>query len=263
MWLDGRADRGYPFAKPSRLWTLGQRADGLRHNDAMAVIDARLRRVREREIERVEFVVRTGEPIYQDRLVKMGWRPPDSSGDFVRRLDVSTDVEAIFGRFSQHLEMMVRQSARLEPINWETGLCEFADRARGSGLEWWLYGSAALAVRGMAVEPGDLDLHVDDAYLAGELMADLLVEPVTRMHGWVADAGGRAFAGAIVEWLAGAHPSGSDLPHEQEEDTRGHLELILWNGREIPVPSLDLQLAIAEQRGLDSRAALIRRALER
>lgn len=229
----------------------------------MAVIDVSLRHVREREVDRVEFVVRTDEPIFQDRLVKMGWRPPDSSREFVRRLDATTDIEEIFDRFLQHIEVMLRQSARLEPIDWEGGLCEFVDRAHGSGLEWWLYGSAALAVRGMAVDPGDLDLHVNDAYLAGKLMADLLVEPVTRMHGWVADTGGRAFDGAIIEWLAGAHPSGSDPPHEQDEAASNHLELIRWNGRDILVPRLDLQLAVAERRGLDARVALIRRALRR
>ncbi len=94
-------------------------------------------------------------------------------------------------------------------------------------------------------------------------MADLLVEPVTRMSGWVADAGGRAYAGVIVEWLAGAHPSGSYPPHEQEEAARRHLELVEWRGRRIPVPSLQLQLAMAQKRGLVGRAAVIRRALSR
>ena len=68
-------------------------------------------------------------------------------------------------------------------------------------------------MRGVRIEPGDLDVHVDDATLAGRLLADHLVEPVTQMRGWVADNGGRAFAGVLVEWLAGARPSG--LPRSQ------------------------------------------------
>ena len=104
---------------------------------------------------------------------------------------------------------MIRQSARLEPADWETGLAELAGRAEGSGLRWWLYGSGALAVRGLSIKPGDLDVHVSDAALAGRLMADLLVEPVTRMRGWVADAGGRAYAGILIEWLAGARRDGN------------------------------------------------------
>jgi hypothetical protein len=227
----------------------------------VAAIETTLRRVPDATVERVEFLVRTDDPIYQSRLVKLGWHPTSASGVFVRRLDAAADVEEIFDRFSRHIEVIVRQSARLERIDWERGLCEVADRGYGSGLRWWLYGSGALAVRGVDVEPGDLDFHVSDAYLAGRLLADLLVEPVTRMSGWVADVGGRAYAGVLIEWLAGAHPSGSNPPLEQEEAARDHLELIRWKGRDIMVPSLRLQLAVAQRRGFDKRAALIRRLL--
>jgi hypothetical protein len=225
-------------------------------------IDAALRRPDGPPSTQVDFVVRTGLPLYRDRLVKMGWRPEDEPGSFARRLDDAPDIEAIVERFARHIETMVRQSARLEPIDWRRGLAELADRAEHSNLRWWLYGSGALAVRGLAIEPGDLDVHVNDAYLAGRLMSDLLVEPVTHMGGWVADAGGRAFAGVTVEWLAGAHPTGLDPPHEQEESVADHLELVSWHGRQIPVPRLNVQLAAAERRGLADRATLIREAMQ-
>jgi len=214
------------------------------------VIETSLGRLAEPDGSRVEFIVRTDVPAYQARLVKMGWQPAGEPGSFTRRLDDATGVEAIFERFTRHIETMVRQSARLEPIDWETGLAELAGRAEGSDLRWWLYGSGALAVRGLDIEPGDLDVHVNDADLAGRLMADLLVEPVTRMHGWVADAGGRAYAGVVIEWLAGAHPTGASPPHEQEEAAADHLGLVAWRGRRIPVPHLEVQLAVAERRVL-------------
>jgi hypothetical protein len=81
------------------------------------------------------------------------------------------------------------------------------------------------------------------------------------MRGWIADAGGRAYAGILIEWLAGARPTGTSPPHEQEEATARHLELIPWRGRQIPVPSLEVQLAAAERRGLADRAALIRQSM--
>jgi hypothetical protein len=225
------------------------------------VIETSLGRLAELDGDHVEFMVRTDVPAYQARLPKMGWQPAGEPGLFTRRLDDAPGVEEIFARFTRHIESMIRQSARLESTDWETGLAELADRAEGSGLRWWLYGSGALAARGLAIEPGDLDVHVSDPGLAGQLMADLLVEPVTRMRGWVADAGGRAYAGILIEWLAGAHATGTEPPHEQEEATAGHLELLPWRGRQIPVPSLSVQLAAAERRGLDDRAALIRQAM--
>jgi hypothetical protein len=190
---------------------------------AVTSIETSLRRLETIEGRRVEFMVRSDVTIYQDRLVKMGWQP-SCGGLFTRRLDDAGDVDAIFQRFSRYIELIVRQSARLEPIDWERGLAEFADRVTKGGVSWWLYGSGALAVRGLDVQPGDLDLHVDDAATVGQLMVGLLVEPVTQLRGWVADAGGRAYAGVVIEWLAGAHPTSFEPPYEQEEAAAQHLD---------------------------------------
>ena len=81
------------------------------------------------------------------------------------------------------------------------------------------------------------------------------------MTGWVAEAGGRAFEGAVIEWLSEAHPTGLTPPHEQEPAAAAHLETVSWRGRVIPVPSLELQLAVASRRGLNERCDLIRRAI--
>ncbi|GEM_PF-6138575 len=80
----------------------------------MAAIETELRRVEYRGAERVNFVVRTTDPIYQRQLVKMGWRPTPAEGEFARLLDSAPEVESIFDRFSRHIEAMIRQSARLE-----------------------------------------------------------------------------------------------------------------------------------------------------
>lgn len=208
----------------------------------------------------VYFIVRTDDELSQDRLLKMGWTPTEN-GLFSRRLSNGDHVHRIFENFSAHLEEMIQQSARRRPIAWEEGLVEFLDRTEDSGLRWWLYGSAALAVRGIDVRPGDLDLAVNDPWLVGALLDDLLVEPVTRLHNWVADVGGRAFHGVLIEWLAGAHATGLTPPSEQEPATSAHLEVIPWRGRRVSVPRLEVQLAVAERRGLTERIDLIRRAL--
>ncbi len=207
-----------------------------------------------------EFVVATEQPVYQDRIVHMGWVSA-GNGLFVRRLAAVADVDRIFDNFARHLEEMVLQSARLRPVPWQHALEEFLVRVDGSDLNWWLYGSGALAVRGIDVDPGDLDFVVDDAELAGSIFSDLLVEPVTRLDGWVAEWGGRAFDGALFEWIADAHPSGAAQPHEQEPAAAAHLETIRWRGYPVRVPVLAFQLAVAMERGRHDRAALIRAAM--
>src|SRR3954447_22735261 len=45
-------------------------------------------------------------------------------------------------------------------------------RMRRGDFAWWLYDSAALAVRGIAVAPRDVDLHVADPFAAGRLFEE-------------------------------------------------------------------------------------------
>ncbi len=92
-----------------------------------------------------------------------------------------------------------RTAISFTPGAWEETLDLFLRRVKGTPLRWFLYGSGALAVRGIDVQPGDLDFCVNDAHLAGGIFDDLLVEPVTTMTGWIADCGARAFAGCLFE----------------------------------------------------------------
>lgn len=210
--------------------------------------------------DRVVYEVVTGDALYQESLRHIGFHQADAR-TFTRRLSARGDVAAIHRRFAGHLEIILLQSARRAPVDWQGALRLAVQRLAPSGLDWFLYGSAALAARGIDVSPGDLDLWVGDAELAGRLFADLLIEPVTTMTGWVADKGGRAYAGAIVEWLSGVHPGGA--PHEQDPAQHGRREVVAWEGLTVPVAPLALQLAVAERRGLSERAGRIRAFMDR
>jgi hypothetical protein len=117
-----------------------------------------------------EFVIATEHPIYQNRIVHMGWLPAGKNL-FVRRVAAVADIDRIFDNFARHLEEMVLQSARLRPVPWQDALEEFLIRVDRSNLNWWLYGSGALAVRGIDVDPGDLDFVVDDAQGRSQALA--------------------------------------------------------------------------------------------
>src|SRR5262245_6232877 len=207
------------------------------------------------------FVVTTRDPICQERLVHMGWQP---AGDnvYVRTLSASGDVTRIHENFRRHIKEMVLQSARLAPVPWEVALEEFLARVSGTGLDWWLYGSVALAVRGIKLVPGDLDFAVDDAHHAGRIFHDLLAEPVTGPLDWVAKWIGRAFHGALFEWSAQATPAVESAPNEFGRWAANRLETIAWRGHLIPMPRLDVQLAVTVQRGLTGRAAMISQLMQ-
>jgi hypothetical protein len=219
------------------------------------------------EIERVggraRFVISAADSVSQDRLAHLGYPGVGDDRFATRWFADSARVSGYHEHFASSIRQMVLQSARLVPVPWEKALLEFLRRVDGSGLSWWLYGSAALAVRGIDVAPGDVDVTVSDAHLVGELMDDLLVGPIEELDGWVAKRIGRAFCGAIVEWLSEPYAA-NDVPgnpREQGPLVERLLETVEWRGYQLRVPPLTAQLATCERRRFTDRVALIRAAM--
>jgi hypothetical protein len=95
----------------------------------------------------------------------------------------------------------------------------------------------------------------------GELLVDALVEPVFLSDGWVARWWGRAFLGARVEWVADVASSVDEPdPVDFGPVAAANLEGVRWRGHDLLVPPLELQLAVAERRGLNERVEAINRS---
>ena len=218
----------------------------------------------ERAGERARFVVGASDRLYQDRLEHLGYLGIGDDRFATRWFRDSLSIPRYYERLAAAIERMVLQSARLVRIPWEEALLELLRRIEGSGLDWWLYGSTALAVRGIEIEPGDIDVNVSDAHLAGCIFDGLLVTPVEELEGWAAKRLGRAFHEAIIEWLSEPHPENDDPAHpcEYGPHVAHRLETVEWRGRRLRVPPLAVQLATCERRGLRDRVQLIRAALQ-
>jgi len=207
--------------------------------------------------DHAEFEVRTSDHIYRQQLLGFGFRRTDHDS-FVRYVAASAGIDKIYENFTRHLKEMLLQHAGKRPVPWEEALTEFLKRVEGSDVSWWLLGSGALAVRGLDVAPRDLDFMVSDARAVGLLLEDSLVEPVTHMEHWVADWFGRAFHGALIEWVSDARPVAADNGLELSNDAASRLESVQWAGHTILLTPLDLQLTVAERRGQQDRAEKIR-----
>jgi hypothetical protein len=153
----------------------------------------------------------------------------------------------------------LRQATGQDPVPWVTTLETVSRRLDDAGVDWWLTGSAALAVRGIPLTPRDLDLVVagPDALHVGDLLLDGLVEPVAPAH-WFCQWWGRAILGARVEWVGGVEPA-ADQPEPTDFGlvAAGRLQVVRWHGVDLRVPPLDLQRAVSVRRGLHERVALI------
>ncbi len=176
----------------------------------------------------------------------------------------SPHLDRIYETFAQRADDLLAQRAGVRPVPWERALESVIQRVEGQAINWWLVGSAALAVRGLAVTPGDVDLVVDDAGARqlGELLLDDLIEPVVPVEGWICNWFGRAFPGALVEWVGGVDER-ADQPRPSDFGpiAASQREAVHWRGHRLHVPPLDLQLTVSEARGRMEQAALIRAAL--
>jgi hypothetical protein len=142
--------------------------------------------------------------------------------------------------FSASAELMVRQAAGLAPVPWRDALRELCRRTAEAAVSWWLTGSAAIAVRGAPLSPGDLDLvcSVEDAVRLGDVFADELVEPVLPSGAdWISEYWGRAFYGARIEWIGGPRPDvDAPLPTDFGPVAAARLEAVTWEDWTIRVP---------------------------
>lgn len=205
------------------------------------------------------FIIADLDPMYHQAALDLNYSPIPVG--FAKTHPADTPgLGQIYQQFARWAEPMILQTAGAEPVPWEQALHTFLDRIEGESLNWWLGGSAALAVRGAAISPRDIDLIVDDtsAQRLGAILWDHLVEPVLPVQGGFCRWWGRAFLDARLEWVGGveAHvdqPEASDFGPAAAR----RLETIEWHGHPIRVPPLDLQLQVSTRRGLHERVAQI------
>jgi hypothetical protein len=211
--------------------------------------------------EDTEFWVYDVGPELGTALEKLVWESRDGGWVKSFRCPVPEQAERAFANIHYLLEPLLRQYLGTA-VPWQPGLEAVCRRLENSGVDWWLCGSAALAVRGIAVGPRDLDLVVGDtdAVAVGGLLADGLIEPVSPA-GWpISKWWGRAFLHARVEWVGGV-TAAADEPEVSDYGpaAAARLQAVRWRDWQIRVPPVHLQRAVSVRRGLVDRVALIDR----
>jgi hypothetical protein len=138
---------------------------------------------------------------------------------------------------------MLDQTHGVRPADWEAGLAWIAGILDGIEADWFLIGSAALAVRGMDVRPGGIDVALDEASAdrLGPHVGAGVLRPVIDSGGWeVATRSGLLFRGCIISIVGGLHDQRSPRPWDSA--ARATLETVTWQDRSVRVPTLDAML---------------------
>jgi hypothetical protein len=158
------------------------------------------------------------------------------------------------------LDEMVRQRIEKTAGDWRAALRDLLSRAGQARVPVAVVGSAALAVRGVDVRPGDIDVltTLEGADALGESYRDVLVVPVATEPGF--GRWGRAFTGGIrVEWLGQpARVQEGPWPlNAAEWSVASPFDEIWWESRSLRVPPLELQRQVEVQRQRRDRVAAI------
>jgi hypothetical protein len=189
-------------------------------------------------------------------LVELGFGP-----DLVRRYPPGTrHVDRAVANLRRWLDEMVRQRMTGTAPGWAGALGDLLDRAGQARVPLAVIGSVALAVRGVDVRPGDIDVitTVEGADALGDSYREVLVVPVAYDPGF--GIWGRAFAGGIrVEWLGNpAMVQEGPWPLAAQKWTiASPFEEVSWESRVLRVPPVELlrRIEVLRQR-LDRVAAI-------
>lgn len=181
--------------------------------------------------------------------------------DLVRRYPPGTrHFDRAVANLGQGLDEMVRQRMTGAAPGWAGVLGDLLDRAGQAQVPVAVVGSVSLAVRGVGVRPGDVDVitTVEGADALGDSYRDVLVVPVADEPGF--GIWGRAFTGGIcVEWLgvpAGAQEGPWPLD-AAKWSIASPFEEIRWQSRTLRVPPLELQRQVEARRQRPERVAAI------
>jgi hypothetical protein len=170
-------------------------------------------------------------------------------------------LEEAYSGFARLGPAMLEQQVDPGLKPWEDALDEAITRAESAGVSLFLVGSAALAVQGAAVAPSDIDFVVTDdgARQLGEVLIDVLVEPVSPTPGWISRWFGRAFVcDCRVEWAGGVEPHVDDPTPADFGPTALERAIELdWRGHTLRVPPLDLLRDVNDRRDRPDRVAAI------
>jgi hypothetical protein len=156
-------------------------------------------------------------------------------------------------------EMVIQKSART-PAGWSVPFRDLLGRAGEARVPLAVVGSVALAIRGVDVCPGDIDVitTLEGADALAESYQDALVVPLFTRPGF--GRFGRACTGGIrVEWLGNAArvQEGPWPLAAAAWSIASPFEEVCWENRLLRVPPLEVQRAVEVRRQRPDRVAAI------
>ena len=154
---------------------------------------------------------------------------------FIKVYDNVPDFTACAEQFARYGETALLQKLRLLPAPWERALDLFIEQVSPLGVDWYVHGSAAMALWGIDVAPRDVNIifpnHSDFDRVRAHLNR-FAIRPIERCDNWVMSGLGELF----LEGVVGISFHNQEL----EPFDMNALGRVRHNGRDIFVSSLDM-----------------------
>lgn len=214
--------------------------------------------------EYILFKVLDFERKYED-VLKMCFYQADGDCYIKTYPKKSKNIEKIKEHYYNNAEKMFSQLGYFSPIPWEEALYEFLKRVNGRGIDWWLTGSCAACLRGIKLNPHDVDIMINskDVDRINEIFKGYIIEPIVDTNGWLTKDFGVIFLHARIDIASDPQACLDDPePVDCGPYARENLEEITWRGYVIKVPPLELQLNVNRRRGRIDRVKLIEEYIE-
>ncbi len=176
-------------------------------------------------------------------------------------------MEIITGNFQKHGVESLEQLLKFRPAPWKQALSILIEKLAGTGIRWYIHGSAAMAIWGINVPPRDLNIifpDLSDFDRVRQLFLGETIYPLERCEGWIMGGLGGLFVQANIGIaFMNATDIPSDISQLKEVDWKGRdmsqLMEVEWLGKKIVISPLAWLKHDNQNYGRTERVELIER----
>jgi len=155
--------------------------------------------------------------------------------NFIKSYDNVKDFEYCADNFTKYGETAIKQQLKIIPAPWEKALDLFIAEIEKLGVDWYIHGSAAMALWGIDVVPKDVNIIIanySDFDRVRDHFCKYAIRPIERCENWIMSGLGEIFMEAVI----GISFHNKELePYDMSK-----LGKINYNGTEVYVSGLEM-----------------------
>lgn len=171
---------------------------------------------------------------------------------FIKTFDNVEDFSYCAENFARYGETSVKQYLKILPVPWKKALNLLISEMKKIDVDWFIYGSTAMALLGIEVEPKDINISIanySDFDKVRNYFYKLAIQPFQRCDNWVASGLGRIFLEANIGF---SFRNEEPRPYDMSQ-----LDKVSYHGQEVYVSTLEMLKQDNQCYGRPERAALI------